>query len=249
MSRDYFGLLNWDGSWAWAAVQETLVTLQPGHWRGRRTVTVVSWPGCEANWMVPAVGVDNPLRDAQSRPQPSTSRLWLASPRKNRFEDARLQFAGQARSVLATRNSAAGPARRREMATSLRSIIFDCIVGQIEEQLAQTMAVGPGWAFPGSPERVTRIPAGWARMLASAKLSRTSSSNWKRFQVQGDLAGVGLGEEGQSVHDLGQAVNLINLAHEPGVLGAVPLLSSCRAVSNSPRSTVSGVLSSCEAWR
>ena len=109
---------------------------------GRRTVTVVSCAGADSIWMVPLCAETIHWAMLKPRPQPSTvvavRRIAAIKP----VENARQRFRRDAGAGVGDgefRRVARAPQAHRYAA--LRLVVFDGVVGEVEQQLAQPMPV------------------------------------------------------------------------------------------------------------
>ena len=122
--------------------------------------------------------------------------------------------AGMPGPVLAMATSAVSATRRKLRVTvPLRVVVLDGIVGEVQQQLAQAVAVaGHGQLLTGRQADLDVMRAGEALGIGAGFPDQLIQAH--RFAGERDLAGIGLGQQREAVHDLGQALHFIQLAFQ-----------------------------------
>ena len=117
--------------------------------------------------------------------------------------------------VLAIASSAAVAARRSAIVTRpVRLVVLDGVVGEVQQQLAQTVAVAAdGQLLAGGQADLDVRALGEALGVGHGVAHEFVQPH--RLERERDLAGIRLGEQREAVHDLAEALDFIQLAVQP----------------------------------
>ena len=190
---------------------------RPGHHTtGNRTVTVVSGPAPDSNRTLPpwarAIHCDDAETEAAALDGGAVAGVAAEEP----LEDPRLQLARKARPGVGDHQFRVGSVPGAATASPGRAV--RCTSPRCRRGSAATGEGGVGLhARPPASQAVSVT----ARLCALPEvlhvLDRFPDQFVERHRIQGQrhLACIGLREQGQAVHDLGQPLDLVELAEQP----------------------------------
>ena len=113
-------------------------------------------------------------------------------------------------------------------------VVFDGVVGEVEQQLAQSVPVAAHGDFlAGGEFNLNAVRLGENLRVGESFVDQFIKT--KRLQFQGDLSRVGLGQQRQAVHDAGEPAQFVQLAGGALALGGRKRIR--RATQFPPRRT------------
>ena len=137
----------------------------------------------------------NPLGNTQAQPASVHGRAMTRITTIKPLKDTRQSFRrnpGAGIGNTQNRSSALSPQSKFNRSACL--IVFHRIVREVEQQLAQPMAVAPDRTCPTFPERDRKV-FGFGENLGIGKNIPDDLLQRERFGLQDDLAGVGFREQ------------------------------------------------------
>ena len=195
-----------------------------------------------------AVGVDDPLGDAEAEAAAFDGGAVAGVAAEEALEDPRLELGGMPGPVFAITSSApSSTRRRRDRHRPVRPVVLDRVVGEVQQHLAKTMPVAPdAQRLAGrqadldarAPVRGAARPRPPRERGRPSARARARAATWPASAfVSRDRPSTILPRRWTSSSWLSSRSRWASVS-----------VSSRHAVSSSPCITVSGVFSSCDAW-